>query len=297
MVKAVTMKLRQLPLLIALLAFPSAAFAHRLDEYLQATLVAIKPVGFRLQINLTPGVAVAEQVIALIDRDRDGVISTNEAAGYAELLKRDLIVRLDQRSVELKLATSFFPEPTDLRTGLGIIQVEFSVTPDKHAAGLHKLSLENRHLPGMSVYLFNSAQPESASVRITGQKRNENQSTGEIVFDLQPQPSRSMSVGIGIVVSLAALFLVLFAVVWQRGSPKSRTSPRGLLLLPAFQAEKPRGGRDRLLMRQRLVESKVERLCGGDAAPVHQIGRHFQGNGCVGCRFVVRKAQGEKAVA
>jgi hypothetical protein len=189
MVEAMSATLRGLPLLLALLAFPSAAFAHRLDEYLQATLVDIEPGAFRLQINLTPGVAVAERVLALIDRDGDDVISTNEAAAYAKLLKRDLKVRLDRRNVELKLTASSFPEPNELRTGLGIIQMEFSVTPGVLAAGLHKLTLENRHLPALSVYLFNAAQPRSASVRITGQKRNQNQSTGEIAFDFHPPPN------------------------------------------------------------------------------------------------------------
>ena len=160
MVEAVTTTLRRLSLLLALLAFPSTAFAHRLDEYLQATLVAIEPGGFRLQINLTPGVAVAEQVLALIDRDRDGVISPNEAATYAELLKRDLIVRLDQRKVELKLTASNFPPPDELRTGWGIIQMEFSTTAGPLTAGAHRLTLENRHLPTVSVYLFNAALPQ-----------------------------------------------------------------------------------------------------------------------------------------
>ena len=69
MVEAVTRTLCRLALLLALLAFPSAVFAHRLDEYLQATLVAIEPSDVRLQINLTPGVAVAEKVLAA-DRPR-----------------------------------------------------------------------------------------------------------------------------------------------------------------------------------------------------------------------------------
>ncbi|HXP62342.1 MAG TPA: hypothetical protein VN829_17730 [Dongiaceae bacterium] len=198
MVEPMTTTMRPLPLLLALLAFPSAAFAHRLDEYLQATLVAVEPGAFRLQINLTPGVAVAERVLALIDRDGDDLISTNEAAAYAELLKRDLKVRLDQHHVELKLTSSSFPEPADLRTGLGIIQMEFSVAPGALGAGPHKLTLENRHLPALSVYLFNAAQPRSASVRITGQRRNQDQSTGEIAFDFHPPPNPSMPVGMDI---------------------------------------------------------------------------------------------------
>ena len=208
MVQAVITTLRCLPLLLALLAFPSAGFAHRVDEYLQATLVAIEPGGFRLQINLTPGMAFAEQVLAMIDGNRDGVISTNEVAAYAELLKRDLIVQLNHRNVELKLTASNFAKPTELRTGLGIIQMEFSATPGMFAAGLHKLTVENLHLPAASVYLFNAAQPEAASIQITGQKRNESQSTGEITFDFHPPPNPSMTVSI--VVSLAALFVVLF---------------------------------------------------------------------------------------
>ena len=102
MVEAVTRTLCRLALLLALLALPSAVFAHRDDQYLQATLVAIEPSGVRLQINLTPGVAVAEQVLAEIDRDRDGAISQNEAAAYAELIKRDLALRVDGRDVRIE---------------------------------------------------------------------------------------------------------------------------------------------------------------------------------------------------
>ena len=164
------------------LAFPAAVSAHRLDEYLQATLVAIEPSDVRLQINLTPGIAVADQVLALIDRDRDGAISTKEEAAYAELLKRDLIVRLDQRNVELKLTRSSFPTPAELRAGEGIIQLDFSATAGSVTAGAHHLAIENRHLPAVSVYLVNAALPKSGAVQVTGQKRNANQSLGEIEF-------------------------------------------------------------------------------------------------------------------
>ena len=124
MVEAVTRALCRLSLLLMLLAVPSAVFAHRDDQYLQATLVAIEPNGIRLQINLTPGVAVAEQVIALIDRNRDGAISKNEATDYVESLRRDLTLRVDGRKLELKLTASEFVEPEELRTGSGILQIE-----------------------------------------------------------------------------------------------------------------------------------------------------------------------------
>lgn len=184
-------------LLLGLLTWPSTSLAHRLDEYLQATLVSIEPGELSLQINLTPGVDVAEQVLALIDRNHDGIISTNEATAYSELLKRDLLVRLDQRKVALKLTASNFPSPTELRTGWGIIQLEFSASVDRLAPGTHRLTLKNRHLPGSSVYLFNAAQPPSGSVHITRQKRNETQSMGEIEFTIAGQANSSRVIGIG----------------------------------------------------------------------------------------------------
>jgi len=196
MVEAVTRALCHLALLLALLALPSAVFAHRDDQYLQATLVAIEPTGVRLQINLTPGVAVAEQVIAEIDRDRNGAISKNEAAAYAELLKRDLTLRMDRRKLDLKLTVSEFVPPEDLRTGSGTIQMEFSANFGPLAAGPHRLTIENRHLTTMSVYLVNAAQPRFATVQITRQKRNQNQSAGEIEFTVHPfRPKVGVSAG------------------------------------------------------------------------------------------------------
>jgi hypothetical protein len=189
-VEALITRRRCLPLLLALLSLPSDAFAHRDDEYLQATLVVIEPREVRLQINLTPGIAVAEQVIALVDRNRDGAISTKEAAAYTELLKRDLTVRLDGRNSELKLTASEFVPPDELRTGSGIIQIEFSASFGPLAAGSHSLMLENRHLTKMSVYLINASQPRFATVQITKQKRNRNQSAGEIEFTLSSVPPK-----------------------------------------------------------------------------------------------------------
>jgi len=177
-------KISRLGSLLPLLALPLVGRAHRLDEYLQATLVTIEPKAIRLQINLTPGVDVAEQVLARIDRDHDGVISTSEAAAYCESVRRDMLIRLDHRNITLKLIASNFPPPSELRTGWGIIQLEFSAKIDLLTAGAHKVTIENRHLQALSVYLVNAAQPRSGQVAIAKQKRNETQSVGEIEFSI-----------------------------------------------------------------------------------------------------------------
>ncbi len=189
--EAVSGTLRRLPLLLVFLGVPSVVFAHRDDQYLQATLVVIEPRGVRLEINFTPGVAIAEQVVARIDRDRNGEISENEAAAYADSLKRDLTLRIDGRKLELRLAGFEFVPPEELRTGSGIIEMEFSASFGALTPGAHTLALKNRHLTAIGVYLINAVQPRLATIQITSQKRNDNQSSGEIEFTFHPVPLKT----------------------------------------------------------------------------------------------------------
>lgn len=170
-------------------------------------MVVIEPDRVRLQINLTPGVAVADQVLALIDNDRNGVISTNEAAAYCGSLKRDLTVRLDQRDLRLKVTASYFPGCDELRTGWGFVQVEFSAAAGRLTSGAHTLSIENRHMPSNSAYLVNAAQPATGAIQITKQIRNENQSAGEIQFTCQAGPNSFRAPG------MVSIFLMLIVAV------------------------------------------------------------------------------------
>ena len=60
--------------------------AHRRDEYLQAARLAIDPGGVQLELDLTPGIALAEAIIADIDRNRDGSLSDDEQRAYGRLV-------------------------------------------------------------------------------------------------------------------------------------------------------------------------------------------------------------------
>jgi ABC-type Na+ efflux pump permease subunit len=205
-------------LFFAVIAFPSVVFAHRLDEYLQATLVVLEPNSIRLQMNLTPGVTVAEQVLSQIDIDHDGTISTNEATAYCKLLKRDLSIRIDQQDLKLNLVASYFPGLDELRTGWGFIQIEFSATHSPFSAGTHKLIIENRHLSDISVYLLNATRPQTSSIQIAAQVRNENQSAGEIQFSFQPQGGSSKAA------ALVAVLLIILVGVSLGATRRSTTS-------------------------------------------------------------------------
>jgi hypothetical protein len=207
-------------LLFLFLVSPCSVFAHRLDEYLQATLVVIEPSRVRLQMNLTPGVAVAEGVLAQIDIDHDGVISTNEAAAYSELLNRDLTVRIDQRNLELKTINSYFPGLDELRSGWGFIQIEFVATLHPLSRGAHKLTIENRHFSNLSVYLLNATRPASSSIQIGAQVRNQSQSTAQIQFTFQPPPGPSKAVGLVALLAIVLVSVALGARSRETNSPR-----------------------------------------------------------------------------
>ncbi|HUQ52140.1 MAG TPA: hypothetical protein VM692_07945 [Gammaproteobacteria bacterium] len=183
MVGALAARLGKLTL--ALQALPSAAFAHRLDEYLQATLVAIEPGRIELSIRLTPGVDVADAVLEHIDFDRDGRISESESATYSELVRRDFELRVDRETLELATIAAVLPTPAELRTGEGIIELEL-VAEAALAPGRHVLVLANRHDSRIGAYLFNASLPRSPTIAIAQQRRNADQSIGEIDFTVAP---------------------------------------------------------------------------------------------------------------
>ena len=175
---------------LIVLTLASSSLAHVVDEYLQATIVSIQPGGFRLRMNLTPGTEVAGKVIPAIDRNGDGTLQPDETTEYAQQVRRDLTVRLDGRELQVRLQESEFPQPDEMRTGWGTIKLDFFAAQPL-STGTHRLTMENRHMPAIGVYLFNAGFPESKTIRVLGQKRNANQSQGEIEFSYQPVKVRS----------------------------------------------------------------------------------------------------------
>jgi hypothetical protein len=74
----------------------------------------------------------------------------------------------------------------------------------------------------------NAAQPKSGLIQITGQKRNENQSTGEIAFTSHPLPAGNFpSSSAGIVASLAALISAALVGARRLGKKVPRVQSKG----------------------------------------------------------------------
>jgi hypothetical protein len=171
---------------IALLSIGTAS-AHRIDEYLQATLVSLQPQGFQASMRLIPGMLIAPSVIGEIDRNADGVFSENEQRDYAERVLGDLVIGSDGQRVMPRLLSWRFPSPAQMLAGLGEIQIDYAA--ELPAGGSHRmLTLINRHKSGASVYLTNAVVPEDPGIRITAQKRNESQSSYELDYEQITSP-------------------------------------------------------------------------------------------------------------
>jgi hypothetical protein len=170
--------------LVLTLIVPAAASAHRLDEYLQATRIAVDADRIDIELSLTPGSDVADAVVAVIDRDADGRISDDEADAYAKRVSGDLRLHVDDTAITLALSPREFPDAGDMRAGVGVIRLTGTAVLARRAGGHHRVSYDNAHMPGMSVFLVNTLTPRTPDVLIGKQSRDEFQRTLVVDYEI-----------------------------------------------------------------------------------------------------------------
>ena len=164
-----------------LLSLAAPSSAHRLDEYLQATLISVERDRVQASLRLVPGVAVSSFVIASIDSNGDGVISDAEQRAYAERVLGDLALNVDGQPLKPRLTSVRFPGIGEMQEGVGEIQIEFSAGLPR--GGSHRrLIFENRHQRRIAAYLVNCLVPRDKAIQITSQNRNETQSLYQLDY-------------------------------------------------------------------------------------------------------------------
>ena len=204
--------------LLAMSLAPGAA-GHRLDEYLQATLIAVSRGGVELEIRLTPGVAVLPVVMAAIDRDRDGRISVEEERDYAGRVAREVELRVDGEPAALSLIESQFPSLEEMREGLGTIRLKLRT----ERAG-RELRFENRHLPQVSAYLVNCLAADGLAVGRQERDQAQRSIRFEYSFGKSEAPFWLAALGMLVVARIAACSYPwkLRTLPYGRGSDWSR---------------------------------------------------------------------------
>ena len=164
------------------------ASAHPIDEYVQNTYIDPAPDRTTLELNLTPGVLVAPEMVALIDTDGDGEISEAEGEVYANEVLRDVSLEVDGEPQPLTLTSSQFPTPLDMSAGMGMIRLQIAAGWPAATPGEHQLYYRNDHQPVNSKYLVNAFK-NSGEVEIARQDREKLQHAIRVDYVVSPEAS------------------------------------------------------------------------------------------------------------
>jgi hypothetical protein len=156
---------------VILLLFGMPAFGHRLDEYLQGTIVSVGKNRIQLEMTLTLGVAVFPFLISSIDADGNGAISEKEQRDYARQVANDLSMAIDGHRLTPELVFMHFPSLDEMKNGRGEIRLDFSI--ELRRGGRNRIfTLENHHQSRISVYQVNVLVPRDPDIQIAAQDRN-----------------------------------------------------------------------------------------------------------------------------
>ena len=164
--------------------------AHRLDEYLQAARLNIDPDRVELQLDLTPGIALADRIVAEIDRNRDGAISDDELRAYAAVVQNGITLAVDGHQLQPQLVEKHLPAVGAIPQGTGTIQLRWVARLPPLSAGPHRLFYRNTHHRDIGVYLANVLVPANDRVAVTGQDRDMDQREFTVAYELRDAQTR-----------------------------------------------------------------------------------------------------------
>ena len=116
-------------------------------------------------------------VLAVIDRNLDGQISPDEERSYAAWVLKDLDLKIDGKSAQLRIVESHYPSLQEMREGLGSIRLKMKADN----AG-RELRFENRHMPELSAYLVNCLADPGAGLTVDKPERDEAQKSIRFVY-------------------------------------------------------------------------------------------------------------------
>ena len=182
----------------------------------------------QLELDLTPGIALAEAIIADIDRNRDGSLSQDEQRDYADSVARVLTLAVDGTPVRPQLGVTSFPDLAAMRLGEGTIRLQSTATFPRLSTGPHQLLFRNGHDPVRSVYLANALVPASHTVVVTAQRRDAYQTELTIDYVLRAGPATSTDAWL--LGSIAGAMVVVLGIRRSRavageGNVSGSTSP------------------------------------------------------------------------
>jgi nickel/cobalt transporter (NicO) family protein len=195
-----------------LLALPAPCLAHRLDEYLQATRIALARDHIDIEIDVTPGALIAGDITSRLDLDADGHISPLEAEAYGQAVLRDLQFNLDGVPVLLTLTRVEVPSIGEMSEGVGTIQILAIGRIPRIAPGRRSVVFVNNHHPDGSVYLANALVSADAGIEVVAQTRDVRQRQIRVDYEIRTTAVSPLAW------SLVAVSLLATLVVFRKRS-------------------------------------------------------------------------------
>jgi len=167
-------------LLFALMA-PRAAQAHALDIYLQATYITVAPAEIVVELDLTPGVLVAPEVLSQLDADGDKQITEAEGLAYANTVLSNVVLQVDGQPLALTVTNVDMPGYLTIQAGYGTIRVFTTAPMASGISGTHQIAYAN-NTPVGAAYQVNAFVNREAAVDLGTQNRDSIQQTMTVDF-------------------------------------------------------------------------------------------------------------------
>ncbi|MFT9257180.1 MAG: hypothetical protein ABF535_03805 [Acetobacter sp.] len=167
----------------ALFVLPASVWAHRMDRTLQATTITLAQDHIMLHLRLTPGQDVAENIIRQMDRNGDGRLSFAERQAYVAQIEQRLSFSLNGHPAPLVAEIARFPSFTAIRTGSGIIDLQFRIKVSLQQ-GTYRLAYDSQGMGPETVWLVNCLMPRDPAIHVIQQKRSVNQSSYTLDFSV-----------------------------------------------------------------------------------------------------------------
>jgi len=202
--------------------------AHRLDEYLQATIISVEKDHVQAFMRLIPGVAVTAIVIPSIDTNGDGIISDTERQSYAQRVLGDLSLSIDGHPLKLRLGPVGGTGIGEMKEGLGEIRIEFTADLPRGNGSGRRLIFENHHQSRIAAYLVNCLVPRNKAIQVTAQNRNEDQSYYQLDY-VQAGSRSDPRASLGAIALLFSAGLVLLLRLRARSGVLPRMTANELL--------------------------------------------------------------------
>ncbi len=128
--------------------------AHPVDEVAQGAYITLAPGEVRIELDITPGPAVAGALLRSLDTNADRRVTDEEARAYAERVLKQSTLTLDGVAVSWTMKRVRVPPYANLEQQGDTLKI-YGLAKRADRAGVHSLTYQNRYAPAQGWCIAN----------------------------------------------------------------------------------------------------------------------------------------------